>query len=168
MRSYINNLLALTLAILSVFSTKIVANPNALTCLNEESLLQQDAQYEVALLNDNYQFLEKNLHPNFVWVHNHASFVQDSREALLGPMRKRKQNNKPAYSTKRTQDSVQVLLANTTAVLHGYTVVERANSPTDKAGNKIGVRYHFMRTYYEENGKCLLLANHTMLIPEED
>jgi hypothetical protein len=30
------------------------------------------------------------------------------------------------------------------------------------------VTYHFMRTYVKEKGKYVLLANHTMAVPDEE
>lgn len=160
----------LTKYIFAFFSLSIISfAPYAQnkSCLTAANLIQMDAQYELALQTDNYAFLEKRMHPSFVWIHNHASSAQNSRAELVEPMRKRVKSGKAPHSTQRTQDSVQVLIANSTAVLHGFTVVERASSPVDEYGKKIGKRYHFMRTYYEEDGKCYLMANHTMLIPEE-
>ena len=46
-----------------------------------------DADYELALLQGSVEFLEQHFHPDFVWVHNQVSSIQESREALLGPMR---------------------------------------------------------------------------------
>ena len=148
-----------------LLSTSAFAMLDDKDCLTASNLLALDAQYEYSMLNDNYQFFEKNLHTNFVWIHNHATYVQNSRAELVDPMRKRIQENKPSYSSKRTQEDVQVLTANMTGVVHGYTTVERSSSPRDAMGNKIGDRYHFMRTYYKENDACYLLSNHTMLIP---
>ncbi|WP_395344066.1 nuclear transport factor 2 family protein [Ningiella sp. W23] len=172
-------------------------NANA-NCLSVDGIKAIDAQYEQSIVNNDISFFEGILHPSFTWVHNHANYIQDSKAAMLRPMQALAREGKASHSTKRTQESVQVLIANQTAVAFGFTIVERPNSAQDSEGNKIGERYHFMRTYYAETdhaetdhaevdhaekdhaetkhvdertvqqNACFLLSNHTMRIPQED
>lgn len=122
------------------------------SCLEEAALLQQDAGWERALLEGDTDFLESRLADDFVWVHDHASVI-DSRESLLGWVTA----SRSGSSTKsREQSEVETRRAGSTSIAMGYTVVNREQGST---------RYRFMRTYAEVDGKCLLLANQTMVIP---
>nr|WP_136250689.1 nuclear transport factor 2 family protein [Ningiella ruwaisensis] len=138
------------------------ANAN---CLQEDAIRAVDAKYEKALLENDYAYLTNLLHPNFVWVHNHASYIEESREALLAPMRQRVAEGRPSHSVARTQEGVAVLIVENTAVLRGFTSVERHDTQTNDSGEKLKDVYHFMRTYILYDDKCTLLANQTMAIP---
>jgi hypothetical protein len=71
-----------------------------------------------------------------------------------------KRAEKPNDATRsRISRDVKAIVLGKTAIVTGITVVDRGPSP---------VTYHFMRTYVEVKGKCLLLANHTMAIPDEE
>jgi hypothetical protein len=101
--------------------------------------------------------VEATLAEDFVWVHNRASMV-DSKEAAV--QRTKNQKAQGTSNTKsRIQSEVKVAIAGKTAIVTGFTVVDRGPIPT---------KYHFMRTYVEVDGKCLLVGNHTMAIPEEE
>ncbi len=138
--------------LLAVFPCYLTLAQN--TCLDKASLKTLDAQYEKALLESDEDFLENLLAKDFIWVHNHNSMT-DTKDALV----KRAKNSTATGNTRaRTQSNVQVIILGATAVVTGITVVDRGPKPTT---------YHFMRTYVELDGKCKLLANHTMAVPEE-
>ena len=127
------------------------------TCMRAEHIKSLDAKWEEANLNPDPDFMESTLAEEFVWVHNHASLV-DNKTAVV----QRAKNQKEIGSSNtrsRTQSKVQVAITGKTAIVTGFTVVDRDPSP---------VIYHFMRTYAEVEGKCLLVANHTMAVPEEE
>jgi hypothetical protein len=133
-----------------------VANPLTAqaACLDPAALIQLDAKWEKALLDSDADFLATLLAKDFVWVHNHASSV-DSRESLL----ERTSNRAPGAgdTRSRVQSEVVARVLGSAAIVTGFTVVDRGPTPT---------RYNFMRTYVEVSGRCLLLGNHTMAIPE--
>ncbi len=132
--------------------TSVIAQKS---CIEPENLKNLDSQWEKALLDSNAEFLEAILADDFIWVHNHASMI-DSREALL----KRTSNpNAPGNTKSRVSKDVKVIVLGSTGVVTGITIVDRGPSPTT---------YHFMRTYTEVDGKCYLLANHTMAIPDNE
>ncbi|MCW5517632.1 nuclear transport factor 2 family protein [Muriicola sp. Z0-33] len=125
-------------------------------CLSTERLLAMDAAWEKALLTSDTQQLNSMLAEDFIWVHNHASLT-DSKAMLL----QRASDPKIGATGKtrsRVQRDVSVIIKGATGVVTGTTVVDRGPSPTT---------YHFMRTYVENNGNCLLLANHTMAVPDK-
>ena len=136
-------------------------------CLAESTLRERDANYEKALVEDDVDYLDELLHPNFNWVHNHASYIEPSKAAIINPMRERIADDKPAYSVKREQSGVVYLRAGETAVLHGFTNVYRDKSKLTGDDAEYS-RYHFMRTYSRDtsSNSCVLLANHTMEIPK--
>lgn len=141
------------LILLSLFS---YFSASAQSCMTEANITALDAQWEEANLNPNPEFYKKVLAENFVWIHNHASMI-DSKESTL--TRAEKQLAGDGSNTKsRIQSDVKVAITGNTAIVTGFTVVDRGPSPT---------RYHFMRTYVEIDGKCLLLGNHTMALVEE-
>lgn len=124
-------------------------------CLSSEGLLSLDASWENALLtSDETQFVTM-LAEEFIWVHNHASLI-DSKEMLIKRASEPK-NGATRNTRSRIQSDVRVIIKGATGIVTGITVVDRGPTPTT---------YHFMRTYVEIDGKCLLLANHTMAIPE--
>ena len=67
----------------------------------------------------------------------------------------------------RVQEGVSVLIAGESAVIYGFTNVQRSATFLARIGGSEHQRYHFMRTYTLVDGQCLLLANHTMQIPED-
>ncbi len=123
-------------------------------CMNPESLKKLDATWEKALLELNLDFLETTLSEDFIWVHTHA-VKTDDRNTLLAEV---KNNLSSTINNTRSRISrdVKVIISGTTGVVTGFTTVDRGPSPTT---------YNFMRTYVQSEGKCYLLANHTMAIP---
>ncbi|UZD22791.1 nuclear transport factor 2 family protein [Algoriphagus halophytocola] len=125
------------------------------TCMTESSIKAMDAQWEANNLNPDPEFFKSTLAENFIWVHNHASMI-DTKEDVI--KRTEIQAAKGTTNTRsRTQSEVKVEITGNTAIVTGFTVVDRGPTPT---------KYHFMRTYVEVDGKCLLIGNHTMAIPE--
>lgn len=123
----------------------------------ETQLLQLDQGWEKALLDSDVAFLENLVAEDFVWVHNHAGLI-DGKEAVIARA-KRIQAGQKDDTRNRTSRNQQVVVLGSTAVVSGYTVVDRAPAP---------VTYHFMRTYALVEGKWKLLGNHTMAVPEEE
>ena len=127
------------------------------SCLNSEQLLSLDASWEKALLESDVAHLNSLLSENFIWVHNHAS-MSDNKAAVV----KRAEAQKAAAGNNtrsRISKDVEVFVNGSTAIVTGFTVVDRDARPTN---------YHFMRTYVEIEGKCFLMANHTMAVPEKE
>ena len=127
------------------------------TCMTAENIKALDAKWEETNLHPKAAFFEDLLAEEFVWVHNHASMI-DSKEDMVKRM-KRQEEQGSSNTRSRTQSDVKVAIAGNTAIVTGFTVVDRGPTPT---------RYHFMRTYVEIAGKCYLVGNHTMAIPEEE
>lgn len=123
----------------------------------EKTLTQLDFAWEKALLESDVDFLENLLAEDFIWVHNHASLTDGKVEALARA--KRIQDGQADNTKGRVSRDQKVVLLGETAVVSGYTVVDRPPSP---------VTYHFMRTYVKVGGEYKLLANHTMAVPEEE
>ena len=124
-------------------------------CLTENSLKNLDTSWEKAQLNLNFEHINSILAEDFIWVHNHASTIDDKAAVLERINRHTKEKNKDTRS--RISKDVKVIIAGKTGIVSGITIVDRGPSP---------VTYHFMRTYVEISGKCYLLANHTMAIPD--
>lgn len=124
-------------------------------CLDPDSLLDFDAEWERALLEVDVDWLEAHVSDQFVWVHNHASQI-DSKEILLA--RADVAREKRALTRSRVQSDVEARIVGTTGLVTGFTVVDRESG---------AVRYNFMRTYAVVSGRCLLLGNHTMAVPED-
>jgi hypothetical protein len=122
-----------------------------------QKLLELDLGWEKALLESNVVFLENLLAKDFVWVHNHASLI-DGKEAVISRA-KRIQDGQQNDTRGRVSRDQTVVIFGKTGVVSGFTVVDRGPSP---------VTYHFMRTYVKEKGKYVLLANHTMAVPDEE
>jgi ketosteroid isomerase-like protein len=122
-----------------------------------KDLIALDLAWERALLTSDVTFLEKVLADDFVWVHNHASLIDGKKEAVARA--KRIQAGEPDNTKNRTSRDQKVVTLGETAVVSGYTVVDRGPSP---------VTYHFMRTYVMVGGEFKLLANHTMAIPDDE
>ncbi len=122
----------------------------------QERLLELDKSWERALLNSEVAVLVELLAEEFIWVHNHASQIDGKAEALSRA--KRIRAGQQDDTRNRSAREHQVVLLGQTAVVTGFTLVDRGPQPTN---------YHFMRTYALVEGKWKLLANHTMAIPEE-
>ena len=122
----------------------------------QEQLVELDKGWERALLNSEVEFLENLLAEEFIWVHNHATQIDGKAEALnrAKNIRAGQQDD----TRNRSPRDHQVVILGQTAVVSGFTVVDRGTQPTT---------YHFMRTYALVDGKWKLIANHTMAIPEE-
>jgi hypothetical protein len=131
-----------------------VANPISAqeSCLDPAALIRLDSMWEKALLESDANFLAPLLAEDFIWVHNHASTV-DTKELLLERL-----SHGSGDTRSRISSDVVARILGSTGVVTGFTIVDRGPTPT---------RYNFMRTYVEVSGRCLLLANHTMAIPEE-
>lgn len=141
--------------LLTLFLFAFISASAQQTCMTESSIKTLDAQWEANNLKPDPAFFKNTLAENFVWIHNHASMI-DTKEAVVKRM-----ENQAASGTSntrsRTQSEVKVAITGSTAIVTGFTVVDRGPTPT---------RYHFMRTYVEIDGKCLLIGNHTMAVPE--
>ncbi len=126
------------------------------SCLEPENLKALDLRYEQALKNNDVAFFESHLADEYLWVHNHAS-ATDTKEAILD---RAKDPTKGATGNPiaRESEDVKVIRYGNTAVVTGFTTVKRETSAP---------RYNFMRTYVEVDDQCLLLASHTMRIPDE-
>lgn len=123
----------------------------------QEQLVELDKGWERAMLNSDVEFLEILLAEEFIWVHNHASLIDGKAEALSRAKRIRAGQQQEDTRSRSPRDH-QVVLIGQTAVVSGFTLVDRGPQPTT---------YHFMRTYALVEGSWKLLANHTMAIPEE-
>jgi len=124
--------------------------------LNQEQLKKLDASWEKAQLELDYDFIESLLAEDFIWVHNHANTIDDRAAVLERINRYIANNNKETKS--RISKDVKVIVSGKTGIVSGYTIIDRGPNPTT---------YHFMRSYTEINGKCYLIANQTMAIPEQ-
>ncbi|WP_339878884.1 nuclear transport factor 2 family protein [uncultured Algoriphagus sp.] len=127
------------------------------SCMTEQTILTLDAQWEAMNLKPDPEFFKITLAENFVWVHNHASMVDTKKDVVQRAEKQAK--NGTSNTRSRVQSDVKVAITDNMAVVTGFTLVDRDPSPT---------RYHFMRTYIEVDGKCLLAGNHTMAVPEEE
>lgn len=144
------------LVILLSFITFLSASAQQ-TCMTVENIKALDAKWEEANLHPNPEFMEANLAQEFVWVHNHASMI-DTKESTVKRAFNQKANG-TSNTKSRNQSEVKVAISGNTAIVTGFTLVDRGPTPTN---------YHFMRTYVEKDGKCLLVGNHTMAVPVEE
>lgn len=142
--------------LLPLLVTLLLITFSAMGQTTEERLLELDRSWERALLNSEVAILEELLAEEFIWVHNHASLIDGKEEALSRA--KRIQEGQQDDTRNRSPRDQKVVLLGQTAVVSGFTLVDRGPQPTN---------YHFMRTYALVEGKWKLLANHTMAIPEE-
>lgn len=126
------------------------------TTFTEENLKQIDLQWEDAQLKLNYEFIESLLSNEFIWVHNHAGTIDSKAVVLERIQRYISKNNKETKS--RNSKDVNVIIEGKTAIVHGYTIIDRGPTPT---------KYHFMRTYVETQDGIKLIANQTMAIPQK-
>ena len=141
---------------LPLFLTLLLSTFSSLAQTTQEQLVELDKGWEKALLNSEVAILEELLAEEFIWVHNHASLIDGKAETLSRA--KRIRAGQQDDTRNRSAREHQVVLLGQTAVVTGFTLVDRGPQPTN---------YHFMRTYALVEGKWKLLANHTMAIPEE-
>ncbi len=142
--------------LLPLLVTLLLIAFSAMGQTTEDRLLELDRSWEKALLNSEVAILEELLAEEFIWVHNHASLIDGKAETLSRA--KRIRAGQQDDTRNRSAREHQVVLLGQTAVVSGFTLVDRGPQPTN---------YHFMRTYALVEGKWKLLANHTMAIPEE-
>lgn len=145
----------LTRFVFVIVGLSIFTACNQERCLNQENLKKLDASWEKAQLELDFDFIESILAEDFIWVHNHANTI-DNKVAVLERVKRYLDSNNQETKSRISKD-VKVIVSGKTAIVSGFTIVDRVPSPTT---------YHFMRTYVETNGKCYLIANHTMAIPE--
>lgn len=146
--------LCLLFILLGLSLTSIVAQ---VSCLDSEQLKSLDLKWEQALLQSDISVFESLLAEEFIWVHNHAGLI-DSKAGLI-----ERASDKNLGATgnpkSRISNDVQTVILGSTAVVSGFTIVDRGPNP---------ITYHFMRTYSEIDGNCFLIANHTMAVPTDD
>lgn len=125
------------------------------SCLDSERLKNLDLKWEKALKESDANFFESLLVDDFIWVHNHASSI-DTKESLI---KRSLESSSGATGNPRSRISknVETVIVGSTGVITGFTTVDRGSTP---------ILYNFMRTYVEIEGKCFLVANHTMDVPE--
>ena len=138
-----------------IFALLVFSACNQEPCLNEDHLKKLDALWEKAQLELDYDFIESLLAEDFIWVHNHANTI-DNKAAVLERINRYLNTNNQETKSRISKD-VKIIISEKTAIVSGITIIDRGPVPTT---------YHFMRTYVETNGKCYLIANHTMAIPE--
>jgi hypothetical protein len=141
---------------LPLLLTLLLSTFSSLAQTTQEQLVELDKGWEKALLNSEVAILEELLAEEFIWVHNHASLIDGKAETLSRA--KRIRAGQQDDTRNRSPRDQKVVLLGQTAVVSGFTLVDRGPQPT---------YYHFMRTYALVEGKWKLLANHTMAIPEE-
>ena len=140
---------------LPLLLTLLIISVSSFAQTPQEQLVALDKGWERALLNSDVEFLDTLLAEEFVWVHNHASQIDGKAEALNRA--KKIRAGQQDDTRNRSPRDHQVVILEQTAVVTGFTVVDRGPQPTT---------YHFMRTYTLVAGNWKLIANHTMAIPE--
>jgi len=123
--------------------------------MTEANIKALDAKWEETNLHPDPKFFKSVLADNFIWIHNHVSSVDD-KESVIKRAEKQVAND-GSNTQSRIQSDVTVAITGNTAIVTGFTIVDRGPVPT---------KYHFMRTYVALDGKCMLVGNHTMAIPE--
>ena len=127
-------------------------------CMTAQNLKALDASWEKALLEMNLDFIKNKVSDDFIWIHNHASRI-DNKDSLLKSGQKFVDSN-TRNSKSRVQKEVTVVISGNTGVVTGFTEVVRSNGTTRTT-------FNFMRTYAEVDGQCYLIANHTMAMPDQ-
>ena len=140
---------------LPLLLTLLIISVSSFAQTTQEQLVALDKGWERALLNSDVEFLDTLLAEEVVWVHNHASQIDGKAEALNRA--KKIRAGQQDDTRDRSPRDHQVVILEQTAVVTGFTVVDRGPQPTT---------YHFMRTYALVAGKWKLIANHTIAIPE--
>ncbi|WP_304517456.1 nuclear transport factor 2 family protein [Cecembia rubra] len=125
--------------------------------MQEKEIIELDLAWEKALLESDVAFLENILADDFIWVHNHAGLI-DGKSAVVSRAKRIQQGQDDNTKGRVSRDQKAIIMGKT-AVVSGFTVVERGPSLTT---------YHFMRTYVKVKKGFKLLANQTMAIPDED
>lgn len=143
---------ATIILILSSIHFLLTAQPS---CLQPENLKALDRQYEQALKNNNAEFFEAHLAEDFIWVHTHATAV-DTKADLITRSR-HPELSATGNPISRTSRDIVVIRHGPTAVVSGFTTVERESSSSV---------YSIMRTWVETQKGCKLLACQTMRIPD--
>ena len=125
-------------------------------CMNQESLLALEDRWSDAFARQSVTDVRRLLHPKFVWVHDHAGMIHNSPDELLsflsGVWRESLAENPPSADR-----DVKTIIHAGTGIVYGYTDAQR---------NGQIITYHFMRTYVIEDDSCVILAIHTMEVPE--
>ena len=145
----------LTIIILALSILQISAQES---CISAKNLKKLDALWEKSLMETNLNFFESTVSKDFIWVHGDG-IRTDSKLTLLDLVQSIR-NDKPDYWKSRIQKDIKVIISGTTGVVNGYTVVEKYDGSQ--------MTFNFMRTYSEIDGKCFLIANHTILLPEKE
>lgn len=137
--------------IFSAITTPIIAQH----CLEPEALKTLDLSWEQALLESDLSFFKTVLSEDFKWVHNHAGTIDTKTELL----ERASDPNRGATGKPKSRISkdITTIIHDNTGVITGFTIVDRGPTP---------VTYHFMRTYVNKEGKCFLIANQTMAVPD--
>jgi len=150
------NIMKLTRFVIFIVGLSVFSACTQESCINQDNLKKLDASWEKAQLELDFDFIESLLAEDFKWVHNHANTIDNKAAVLERVKRYLGTNNKETKS--RISKDVKVIISGKTGIVSGFTIIDRGPSPTN---------YHFMRTYVEINGRCYLIANHTMAIPEK-
>ena len=133
MRERDSNSISRRLCIALLFITSYT---QAESCLTETSIRTLDLAYEQAVLTGDETFAIASMHPEFTWVHNHASSVQRSRAELLKAFNRTKQMSRNKHDRgHREQSDVEVVIVGDTAVIHGYTLVRRPEQFIERFGS---------------------------------
>ncbi|WP_070965559.1 nuclear transport factor 2 family protein [Vibrio sonorensis] len=144
-------------------------NPSEITVVEE--IKRIDSSWETALNEGDRNAVEQLLHPDFVWVHNKAEMIQNSKADFLEFFRVafEKSASLPRdirRGVRRSRD-VTALIHESTAVVFGYVDVKRPGGDKQQADERPVLTFHFMRTYVKGGQDYQLISNHTMLLSEE-
>ena len=139
-------------------------------CPNEDLVRSIDNEWEQALNYRSTDTYERILHDDFVWVHNHAGSVQDSKTNFIEFLTNRFENLGPipnnARQGIRTQHDVKVIMTSNTAIVYGFMDIKRPGGKLSEPDTRPLLFYHFMRTYVSTGSGCKLISNHTMNLPD--